>query len=104
MLADRKIEQLRRMPMLRACRDSELRRLAGAGETVDVAAGEVLQADGAPVRHFHLVLRVFILGKREFTGALDDCPAFRDAILRSLSRRLAGADRISPGERRLSLV
>jgi CRP-like cAMP-binding protein len=48
--------------------------------------------------------RVFILGKREFTGALDDCPAFRDAILRSLSRRLAGADRISRGERRLSLV
>jgi CRP-like cAMP-binding protein len=133
-MRDGKLEQLRRVPMLRACSEVELRRLASAAEAVNVPAGAVMQIEDDEVRWFYLVLtgdvdferddtmvgrsgvgttvgevellcgspamqsviaaspvRAVVLSRPQFNAVLDDCPVFRDAIVRSLARGLAAA-------------
>jgi CRP-like cAMP-binding protein len=131
---DGKIDQLRRVPMLRACSEEELRRLAATFEVINLPAGTVLQIEGREVRWFHLILagdvavtrngrilgrsgagttvgeiellcgspamgsvvsasqvRAMVMGRRQFNSTLDECPVFRDAIVRSLARGLAAS-------------
>jgi CRP-like cAMP-binding protein len=131
---DGKIDQLRRVPMLRACSDAELRRLATAFEVINLPAGTLIQLEGKEIRWFHLILagdvamtrngrilgrsgagttvgevellcgspamgsvvsasevRAVVMGRRQFTSTLDECPVFRDAIVRSLARGMAAA-------------
>jgi CRP-like cAMP-binding protein len=131
---DGKIDQLRRVPMLRACSEDELRRLAATFEVINLPVGTVLQIEGREIRWFHLILsgdvavtrngrilgrsgagttvgevellcgspamgsvvsagevRAMVMGRRQFTSSLDECPVFRDAIVRSLARGLAAS-------------
>jgi CRP-like cAMP-binding protein len=133
-MRDGKMEQLRRVPMLRACSEAELRRLAWAAEMITVPTGAVMQVEDDEVRWFYLVLagdvdveqgermvgssgvgttvgevellcgspamhtvtaaspvRAVVLSRPQFNAVLDDCPVFRDAIVRSLARGLAAA-------------
>jgi len=53
---DAKIERLRRLPLLRSCSDEEVRRLAAAGELVQLPAGTVLQRQGRNVDWLHLII------------------------------------------------
>src|ERR1700738_778146 len=53
---DGKIDQLRRVPMLRACSEAELRWLAATFEVINLPAGTVWQIEGRDVRWFHLIL------------------------------------------------
>jgi CRP-like cAMP-binding protein len=143
-MRDGKVEQMRRVPMLRACSESELITLAGAAEMINVPAGSVLQTEGAEVKWFYLILtgdvaatrngrllgrsgagttvgevellcgspatrsvmtaasvRAMVLSRRQFSSALDNCPTFRDAIVRSLARGLADALAEPAGDREL---
>jgi CRP-like cAMP-binding protein len=131
---DGKVEEISRVPMLRAAGRAELARLALSAELVEMKSGEALQVEGLPARWFYLVLsgdvvttrngcilghsstgttvgeadilagtepsesvtavntvRALVIGKRQFGLVLEDCPVFRDGILRSLSRQLVAA-------------
>jgi CRP-like cAMP-binding protein len=120
--------------MLRACSETELRRLGAAAEAINVPTGGVMQVEGDEVRWFYVILtgdvdierndrivgrsgvgttvgevellcgspamqsviaaspvRAVVLSRPQFNAVLDDCPVFRDAIVRSLARGLAAA-------------
>jgi CRP-like cAMP-binding protein len=59
---DAKIERLRQLPLLRCCSDEEVRRLAAAGELVEMPAGTVLQHEGRDVDWLHLVVQGEVSG------------------------------------------
>ena len=131
---DGKIEEISRVPMLRAAGKAELARLALSTELIEVNPGETLQVEGVTARWFYLILsgdvvitrngcvlgvsgtgttvgeadilagtcptdsvttvgkvRAIAIAKRQFGVVLEDCPVFRDGILRSLSRQLVAA-------------
>jgi len=63
---------------------------SGAGTTVgeaDLLAGTVASDSVTAVTP----VKVMVIGKRQFGQVLEDCPVFRDGILRSLSRQLIAA-------------
>jgi CRP-like cAMP-binding protein len=65
---------------------------SGAGTTVgeaDLLAGTVASDSVTTVTP----VKVMVIGKRQFSQVLEDCPVFRDGILRSLSRQLIAATR-----------
>jgi CRP-like cAMP-binding protein len=131
---DRKVDEISRVPMLRAAGRAELARLALSAEMVEVKPGDPIQVEGVAARWFYLILsgdvvftrngrilghsgagttigeadllagtepcdsvaavstvRALVIGKRQFGLVLEDCPVFRDGILRSLSRQLVAA-------------
>lgn len=59
---DAKIERLRQLPVLRSCTNDEIRRLAAAGEVVDLPVGARLQREGAEVEWLHLVIEGDVAG------------------------------------------
>lgn len=59
---DGKIERLRRLPVLRRCTNDEVRRLAAAGELVELTAGTRMQRDGAGVDWLHLIVAGEVAG------------------------------------------
>jgi len=56
-MADRKIDQLRKMPIFARCTKSEIENLARNADEVDLEAGRMLIEQGQPNHTFFLVLK-----------------------------------------------
>lgn len=96
---DAKIERLRQLPLLRCCTDDEIRRLAAAGELVELPVGAALQRRDNDIEWLHLVLdgEVSRVGEPEAlvgqtavlagTDARDDVLAATDVLVLLVGRR-----------------
>lgn len=114
---DAKIERLRQLPLLRCCSDAEVRRLAAAGELVEMPAGTVLQQEGREVDWLHLVIEGEVSGPGQTeavigqTAVLAGAPAteavwaLTDTLVLLLGRReFRAAMDTSPGFRGLVIT
>jgi hypothetical protein len=71
-------------------RNDKMAGRSGVGTTI----GDVELLCGTPAMRSAMgasQVRAMVLDRRQFTAVLDDCPVFRDAIVRSLARGLAAA-------------
>jgi CRP-like cAMP-binding protein len=62
---DAKVQRLRQLSLLRSCADDEVRRLAAAGELVELPAGAVVQRRGAAVEWLALPVEGLVSGPGE---------------------------------------
>lgn len=53
---DRKLAELRRLPLLRTCPEAELRRFARAADPSEHRSGTILAEEGQTQRWFHLIV------------------------------------------------